>query len=134
MAILSLEGPPRDPKIALHYHFRRRISHSDTCTILILYLTDYKYGIRQMFLTENSESADLDQSINQSIYLCQYVGWRCPQRLMNETYDNIIPIEYVNYFNFVCFYFEYLVLLLTLLSLLRIELWLWLSFLGKGKF
>ena len=82
-----------------------------------------------MFLTENNKSADLDRSINQStinqsIYLCQYVGWGCPQRLMNETYDNIIPIEYVNCFNFVCFYFEYLVLLLTLLSLLRIELWL----------
>ena len=61
------------------------------------------------------------------------MGWGCPQRLMNETYDNIIPIEYVNCFNLLCFYFEYLVLLLTLLSLLRIELWLWLSFLGKGK-
>ena len=61
-----------------------------------------------MFLTENNKSADLDQSINQSIN--------------------------VNCFNFLCFYFEYLVLLLTLLSLLRIELWLWLSFLGKGKF
>ena len=47
-----------------------------------------------MFLTENNKIADLDQSINQSIYLCQYVGWGCPQRLMNETYDNIIPIEY----------------------------------------
>ena len=98
-----------------------------------------------MFLTENNKGADLDQSINQSInqsidqsinqsiYLCQYLGWGCPQRLMNETYDNIIPIEYVNCFNFVCFYFEYLVLLLTLLSLPRIELWLWLSFLRKGK-
>ena len=52
IAILSLAAPPRDPKIALYYHFRRRISHSNTCTILILYLTDYKYGIRQMFLTE----------------------------------------------------------------------------------
>ena len=67
IAILSLVGPPRDPKIALHYHLRRRISHSNT--ILILYLTDYKYGIRQMFLTENNKSADLDQPINQSISL-----------------------------------------------------------------
>ena len=87
-----------------------------------------------MFLTENNKSANLDQSINQSIYLCQYVGCGCPQRLMNETHDNIIPIEYVNCFNFLCFYFEYLVLLLTLLSFLCIELWLWPSFLGKGKF
>ena len=61
------------------------------------------------------------------------MGWGCPQRLMNETYDNIIPIEYVNCFNFVCLYFEYLVLLLTLLSLLRIELWLWLSFFRKRE-
>ena len=67
IAILSLVGPPRDPKIALHYHFRRRISHSNT--ILRLYLTDYKYGIQQMFLTENNKSADLDQSINQSVNL-----------------------------------------------------------------
>ena len=25
---------------------------------------------------------------------------------MNETYDNIIPIEYVNCFNFLCFFFR----------------------------
>ena len=34
----------------------------------------------------------INQSINQSIYLCQYVGWVClnhpHQRLMYETYDN----------------------------------------------
>ena len=86
-----------------------------------------------MFLTENNKSADLDQSTNQFIYVNTWDGV-APLRLMNETYDNIFPIEYVNCFNFLCFYFEFLVLLLTLLSLLRIELWLWLSFLGKGKF
>ena len=78
-----------------------------------------------MFLTENNKSADLDQSTNQFIYVNTWDGV-APLRLMNETYDNC--------FNFLCFYFEFLVLLLTLLSLLRIELWLWLSFLGKGKF
>ena len=32
---------------------------------------------------------------------------------MNETYDNIIPIECVNCLNFLCFFFEYLVLFNT---------------------
>ena len=85
-----------------------------------------------MFLTENNKSADLDRSINQSIN--QSINDQSINLFMSIRGMGLPPIEYVNCFNFVCFYFEYLVLSLTLLSLLRIELWLWLSFLGKGKF
>ena len=49
--------------------------------MLILCLPDYENGIRQMFLTDNNKSADLDQPINQSINQFIYVN----------TWDGVAP-------------------------------------------